>query len=251
MSSVQTQGFARQILNWWRANRGGNPFFVTLCRFLSGLWQFTVGSLPSRRRQRYGDVDFDWDHRVDTTSATVKWRDRLLGELHSPYQATDPTTFHEAIRALPIDVGKFIFIDLGSGKGRALLMAADYPFKRVVGVELLSSLHRVAIENLEKYKSASQKCFEMQSICADAREFVFPPDPTVLYLFNPLPEAGLVKVIDNLANSLREKPRPVYVVYHHPLHGHVLARSPMLTKIAATDRYSIFASQTQRPGCGV
>jgi hypothetical protein len=45
-------------------------------------WEFLLDSLPSRRRRRYGDVDYDWDHRVDTTSATVNWRDRLLGLLN-------------------------------------------------------------------------------------------------------------------------------------------------------------------------
>src|SRR6478609_9761998 len=34
-----------------------------------------------------------------------------------------------------------VFIDLGSGKGRMVLEAARYPFRRVIGVELAQPLH--------------------------------------------------------------------------------------------------------------
>ena len=48
------------------------------------LAEFVRDSTPERLRQRYGDADYDWDHRVNTTSAAVGWRDRLLGVFHSP-----------------------------------------------------------------------------------------------------------------------------------------------------------------------
>src|SRR5207237_3599958 len=97
------------------------------------LGEFVRDSTQGRRRQRYGDVQYDWDYRVNTTSATVGWRNRLLGMFHSPYQPTEPSLFHEMLNALNIDFREFTFIDLGSGKGRVLLMAANYPFRRIVG----------------------------------------------------------------------------------------------------------------------
>ena len=85
---------------------------------------FVRDSIPERRRQKYGDIDYDWEHRVDTTEATVSFRNRLLGVFHSAYQPTEPEAFHQMMRALPIDCSQFVFIDLGSGKGRTLLMAS-------------------------------------------------------------------------------------------------------------------------------
>jgi hypothetical protein len=227
--------------DWWRQQRTQGPVratgkLVTLC------WEFLRDSLPARRRQRYGDVGYDWDHRVDTTSATVSWRGRLLGLLNSPYQPTDPALFQEMLASLNLDFRDFIFIDIGSGKGRTLLMASDYPFRRIIGVELLPELHRVAQENIRKYKNESQQCFALESICADAREFVFPPEPTVLYLFNPLPEAALAKLVGNLEQSLREHPRQLFVIYHNPLLGHVLAASKTLKRVGGTHQYSTFYS---------
>jgi SAM-dependent methyltransferase len=135
----------------------------------------------------------------------------------------------------------FTFIDLGSGKGRTLLMASDYPFRRILGVELLPSLHEISRQNLRQYKNEAQKCFGLEAICADAGEFSFPDEPLVLYLFNPLPESGMRRVVLNLEQSLGRHPRPVYVLYHNPLLEHVLAESARLRKLGGTHQYSVFA----------
>jgi len=232
------------IREWWKDNSARDGFASTLKRFAFTLWEFLRESTPARRRQRYGDIDYDWDFRVDTTSATVGWRDRLLGMFHSPYQPTEPTLFREILASLMqanpnINLGEFTFIDIGSGKGRVLLMAADYPFRRILGVELMPDLHRVAKENIGKYKSDSQQCFAIDSIQGDASEFIFPSELTVLYLFNPLPESGLAKMISNLEHSLEQYPRAVFVLYHNPLLERVLTQSGALKKIAGTPQYSI------------
>jgi hypothetical protein len=226
--------------DWFARQSARNGITSTLQECLGVAREFLRDSLPSRRRRRYGDVDYDWDHRVDTTAATVNWRERLLGLLHSPYQPTDPALFQEMLASLTIDFRDFVFIDIGSGKGRTLLMASDYPFRRITGIELLPELHRVAQENISKYKSDSQQGFALESICGDAREFIFPPEPTVLYLFNPLPEAGLVQLLANLERSLRECPRPMFVIYHNPVLEHVLTERPWLKKIGGTHQYSSF-----------
>src|SRR6266568_2759489 len=195
---------------WWKYSAAYEGYFAATRRLLGVLWEYALDSTPERLRQRYGDADYDWDYRVNTTSGAVEWRDRLLGMFHSAYQPTEPAAFHEMLDTLQrtfqqtrnpdhttLNFRDFTFVDLGSGKGRTLLMAADYPFRRVVGVELLPDLHRIAEENIRKYKGDSQKCFAIESQCGDARDFVFPPEPLVLYLFNPLPESGLALVVNN------------------------------------------------------
>jgi SAM-dependent methyltransferase len=243
--SASGPGVVSTVRTWWRDSSARDGCFRTLKRFIFTLWEFVRESTPSRRRRRYGDIDYDWDFRVDTTSATVGWRDRLLGMFHSPYQPTEPALFREMLASLKqsnpkVDFREFTFIDIGSGKGRVLLMAADYPFKRILGIELLPELHRVAKENLAKYQSDSQQCFAIDCIQGDASEFIFRAEPTVLYLFNPLPESGLAKMISNLEQSLRQHTRPVFVLYHNPLLERVLTQSGALKKIAGTHQYSIF-----------
>jgi predicted RNA methylase len=214
--------------------------------FLAVLWEFLRDSTPSRLRSRFGDADYDWDYRVNTTSGAVGWRDRLLGVFNSPYQPTERELFHEMMDALAqhaeINFSDFTFIDLGSGKGRTLLMAADYSFRRILGVEFLPSLNQIAQQNLAQYHNESQKCFAIESICADATTFAPPEDALVIYLFNPFTESGLRRALANLENSLEANPRPTYVVYHNPQLETVLNQTGRLKRIVGTHQYSIFSA---------
>jgi len=244
--AIARNNLARSAWRWWNERAAREGRVAASRQLLSGLMNFVRDSTPDRRRQRYGDVDYDWEHRVNTTSAAVGWRDRLLGIFHSPYQPTDSALFHEMLAALSRETGldfhDFVFVDLGSGKGRTLLMASDYPFRRIVGVELLPSLHRIARENLSRYHSETRRCFALESVWADATAFALPANPTILYLFNPFPESGLRSVIGNLERSLRAHPRAVYLLYHNPLLEHVVDESAWLRKIGGTHQYAIFAS---------
>jgi SAM-dependent methyltransferase len=209
---------------------------------VTSLWSFVRDSTPERRRQRYGDMEYDWENRVNTTSGTVGWRARLLGTLHSPYQPTEPSLFREMMAGLPIRFEQFSFVDLGSGKGRTLLMAADYPFRRIVGVELITELHHAAEENILAYHASTQRCLQIETVHGDARDFELPREPLLIYLFNPLPERALSEVLQRLEKSLAQWPRPVWVVYHNSLLEPILAATAGLTKMDATTQFAVYAS---------
>src|SRR5271166_2131275 len=245
-SSPEIMSAARR---WWSDLAAREGSFAATRALLQALWEFARDSTPSRLKQRYGDADYDWDHRVNTTSAAVGWRDRLLGVFHSPYQPTDPALFHEMLNALKaaaaLDFREFTFLDLGSGKGRTLLMASDYPFRRILGVELLAALDAIARENIRGYQRESQRCFALESVRADATTFQLPDGPLIVYLFNPFPEPGLRRLVANVGRSVRASPRPLYVLYHNPVLEHVLSESVWLEKTGSTHQYSIFAARRE------
>ena len=231
------------LRSWWREQARVKGALGASSLLLQELWGFARDSTPERRRSRYGDMEYDWEHRVNTTSGTVGWKERLLGVFHSPYQPTDPAQFREMMAALPIDFRQFTFVDLGSGKGRTLLMASDYPFRRIVGVEILFELDRAAQENISAYKSATQRCSEIRAVCADARDFVLPDEPLVLYLFNPLPEEALREVIGRLEKLLTQSPRPVWIVYHNPLLDSMLAACGVIERVREFPQYSVYRTR--------
>src|ERR1017187_10137955 len=155
--AAQRISVSRSAWRWWKDVAARDGGAAATRQLLNAVFEFVRDSTPARRRQRYGDAEYDWEYRVNTSSAAVAWRDRLLGVFHSPYQPTESALFHEMLEVLRqqshSDFHDFVFIDLGSGKGRTLLMASDYPFRRIVGVELLPALHRAAQENLSRYRS--------------------------------------------------------------------------------------------------
>jgi|SRR5271166_2351030 len=233
------------LFGWWREQAGEKGTLAATSLLLRNLWTFLRESTPEQQRQRFGDMEYDWEYRVNTTSGTVGWRARLLGLFYSPYQPTDPALFREMMASLPIlseqfAFEQFTFVDLGSGKGRTLLMASEYPFRKIVGVELLPELHRVAQENLAGYKSDSQKCFALEAVLGDASSFSLPDDPLVLYLFNPLPERALSEVVQRLGKSLAEAPRPLWIVYHNPQLESTVSASGFLEKAGGTPQYSVY-----------
>jgi len=231
----------------WREMRSHRSVAATVREIGADVWEFVRESTPERKRRRYGDVEYDWAHQVDTTSATVTHRGRLIAAISgAPYQPTDPAEFREMMESAGVDFQNFTFVDIGSGKGRTLLMASEYPFRRIVGVELLPELHRVAETNVAAFSSAEQRCTAIECVCCDARDYRFPAEPLLLYLFNPLPEAAMRRMLKNLRGSLEATPRGVRVIYHNPMSEEVLCESGFLHRIGGTEQYSIYENDSAK-----
>jgi SAM-dependent methyltransferase len=246
VSSNFSQQFLTALRRWWKEQASQRGLTGAGSVLASELWEFVRDSTPARRRQRYGDMEYDWEHRVNTTSGTVGWRERLLGVFHSAYQPTDPAMFREMMAALPIQFEQFSLVDLGSGKGRTLLLASEYPFQRIVGVEILPELHRAAEENIRAYRQSTGRGGQIDAILADACKYDFPETPLVVYLFNPLPEAGLRRVIGRMEESLRKAPRSIWIVYHNPVLEAVFSGSQMLEPAGRGRHYSLYRAKEAR-----
>ncbi|HLY98903.1 MAG TPA: class I SAM-dependent methyltransferase [Candidatus Angelobacter sp.] len=216
----------------------------TLAQMAEAIFRIVVELTPERRKARYGDLDFDLDHSVDTTRANVSLRTQLAATLAGhPYFATEPWLFAQIMQALPADLQEFTFVDLGSGKGRVLLMASAYPFRRIVGVEFLPSLHQSALRNIAQYRNEEQQCRQIESHCMDARDFPFPDGPLVVYMFNSFPEAVFAAILENLRRSISEKPRPLYVAYRYLEFEHLLAQCEWLKKTAGTEHWAMYETR--------
>jgi SAM-dependent methyltransferase len=232
---------------WWHRERAEVGTLPCLRRLVAITYEFLRDSIPDRRRQRYGDIDYDWDHRVNTTGAALPWRTRLLGLLNSIYQPIAPQQFREIMSTLfahlepDTDFSQFTFIDIGAGKGRALLLASEFAFRRAIGVELLPELVEIARENAREFERRGMPC-GIELVCEDATNFDFPAEPAVVFLFNPLPQAALQTLIQNLERSLHQNPRPVYVAYANPIFEQIIGNTKWLNRIGGSDQCLLFRS---------
>jgi hypothetical protein len=159
---------------------------------------------------------FDWRHHIKTCG------DMSLSELSvqggnaqhgTGYQPTHPKFVFEILVNLKINYRDYLFIDLGSGKGRTLFVASEFPFQKIIGVEFAEELHRVACKNARDYRSRTRKCMNIECVHLDAAEFVIPAIPTVFFLFNPFRPPVLIPVLRGLDRSLRNSPRDVLLIY--------------------------------------
>lgn len=229
-------GWARDSMR----SRGLRKSLIHLCK---EAWYLLRDSTPERRRSRFGDIDYDCDYGMDTTWARLSWRVRLREVFTERlYQPTVPEEFAEIMQHLArVDFTKYTFIDLGSGKGRALLLAAEYPFRSIIGVEVQPELHAIAEENIRRLHE-TKPGVDIHSLCLDGRLYKFPPDPLVIYMFNPFPDYVLSTVVQNLRQSLAAQPRPVYVVYNAPFEQHIVDAAEFLHRRAQTSQYAIYYS---------
>lgn len=134
----------------------------------------------------------------------------LLEYAPSPYHA-----LRYCLARLPIRPGEDAFLDYGCGMGRAVILAATRPFRRVVGVEISPALLAIARENARRAEKRL-RC-EIQLEAADARTYAVPDDITVVHLFNPFMGDTLARTVGNIRESLRRRPRSLTIVFGNPV----------------------------------
>lgn len=203
-----------------------------------------------RRRRRWREWRFDRKFGVDTRGRIIlnalQIQSPNLAHGHA-YGAILPEKLLPVLQRLPIDYRQFTFIDFGSGKGKALMLASDFPFRRIIGVEFSRELHQVAQHNLQRYRQKTGKRMEIESLCMDAAAFELPAGPLVCYFYNPFGPEVLAKVLQNIRQALEASPRPVYVIYQLPLYQRVMEQSGFLSELASGQEYVIYRALPLAP----
>lgn len=105
------------------------------------------------------------------------------------------------------------FIDIGAGMGRAMLLAAEMPFRAVIGVELNPALARIARRNFAVWRKAGRAHAPIRLFCGDAAQFAFPQGRCVAFMFNPFGEAVMRRLLNRVARSFHGPPRELDILY--------------------------------------
>jgi SAM-dependent methyltransferase len=151
---------------------------------------------------------FDRQHGTKTSGhSCLPWTRVLHGKRDETcrYQGIDPALFSAAVKDLP----RWPFIDLGCGRGRALILAQEAGFTDLAGVEFSPALCRCTRANLAKTNT------DAKIICGDARDYAFPANPSVVFMYNPFGESIMRTVFANMQGH------PRIVVYVNPKQAHV------------------------------
>ena len=174
------------------------------------IWRYN----PARLWEKRVDRQFDLINGVDT-SARANLDELSIDSSNVSegvfYQASRVVDTRRIIKKLSINYSDFEFVDIGSGKGRTLLVASEFPFKSVIGVEFAKELNEIAENNILQYQGSV--CKSVESILCDATKYSFPKGDLVLYFYNPFSEKILSEVFSKLERSIKENPRSVYIIY--------------------------------------
>ena len=171
------------------------------------------------RHTRDGQDGTTGKRELDTLQITSANRHAGVHYLPTPWRVLD--WVHDA---LPADKSNWTFIDLGAGKGRAVLSAASRPYASVIGVEFAAELATIAHDNLKAIAPFETGSAEI--VHADATEFALPHTPAIVFMFNPFGSSVMTQVAAAIARSYQAAPRPIIIAYLNPEHAGIWQATP-------------------------
>ncbi len=166
---------------------------------------------------------FDREHGVTTHAVMLlsQLDDDRSGEAYAHvthYEAVPVADLRKMLACVPNEfVRDAAFVDVGAGMGRAILIASEYPFKQIVGIELSAALFEIARENVARAHDLRTQCRDVRLVRGDARKRRYPNGNLVVFLFNPFDEIALRTTLKRIVAS-RTARDAIYVLYHTPEH---------------------------------
>ncbi len=126
-----------------------------------------------------------------------------------------------------------VFLDVGAGKGRAVLLASQYPFLQVEGIELNPHLADVARANVARWSNHPQSDALAPIVLreGDATRLPLPAAPTLAYLFHPFEIGLLRRFMRHVTASVKAQPRPFDLVYVNAEHDSLLDTARNLRRL--------------------
>ena len=199
---------------------------------------------------------FDLEHGVDTSG--LLFAEHLSSghandEHINAYWGTPPSGFRGAmdswrrtIAGAAYTAVDYSFLDIGCGKGRALMLASELPFQRIIGVELNPALTAIAEINLAKWKAVCHPCGDISVLNLDALDAPIPDGPVVAYIYNSFNLYVMLPFLERLQRLELDRTTPIDLIYAQPQQAKLLESMPGIT-LLATD--SIPLTMEERAAC--
>lgn len=165
-------------------------------------------SLDRRFDRLYGTDTADI---IQTKDLQIERGSVVLGNRYEPVTRN---IFDQIMRQVDAEPRHYKCIDLGSGKGRGLIMAAEYGFPSVVGVEYARDLHVIAERNIKLFEQRIGRPSGISVICQDAQEYEIPPGNLFFFLYSPFWGSVMECVVKNIRESYQQQPRPIVIVFY-------------------------------------
>lgn len=223
------QAYVRRARHWI-ANRGWRGFLQELWYRVQLVLQGQP--VPGRENNNIAPHPFDLAHGVETGG--LVWGESLerprsedAAYWATGYYGISPSAFTCALERLGLVWPQFTFVDVGCGKGRAMLLALRFPFRRVLGVELSPALAAVAQQNLRTFRAPwKQAGLPAEAVAGDATTFPLPDGPLVMFLYHPFAAPVMKRFLAHVQQGAQQEEREIYLLYANPELGALVAQTP-------------------------
>lgn len=198
-------------------------------------------------RRRWVDSSFDRRYGTDTQGIIDDMSELGVFTEHRSnargYEGVQIPVFRRILRELDLVPAEYVFVDFGSGKGRALMMAAEHGFARASGVEFSPVLHRIAQENAAAFARHHPGACPIELHCQDATEFSLPDENLLCFFYNPFDDKVMRRVVANITDSYSKRPRKVAVAYRNPVCAELFDGLEFLRLVRVAPGYRLYRSR--------
>ncbi|HEY3519171.1 MAG TPA: class I SAM-dependent methyltransferase [Gammaproteobacteria bacterium] len=179
---------------------------------------------------------FDVAHGLDTSgylpAAQCAPGDAAMASEITCYGGSQPSIVRAVLARLPVRE-QYAFVDLGCGKGRPLAVASEFPFRRIVGIEIAPELAAVARSNAAILASRHPDRRPIEIEIGDATTPTPPGEHVVYFMYHAFGEAFTTKLVESIEIQLRQGLQHAFFVYYNPVHASVIDRSPCFERWSA------------------
>jgi SAM-dependent methyltransferase len=188
---------------------------------------------------------FDLAHNLDT-SGLVPAGNLLTGHPNDAFVTAYYGVAPSILRTLishwretipPHPIHSYTFLDIGAGKGRAMLVASELPFHKVIGVELNPAMADIAERNLSLWREAhatdttAPPLAPIQLYEQDALTFDLPRTPTLAFLFHPFEAPVLKLLLRRIEAQFARRRNTLDILYVNAECRTVLDQHPAFTRL--------------------
>ena len=226
---MKRQAYLRRARHWL-ANRGLRGLLSEVGYRL----RLRLSGQPMPGRENGNTQPHPFDVAYGTDTGGLLWGEALDPQpsKEAAYWATgyygiSPSAFHGALERCQFAWADFTFVDIGCGKGRAMLLASRFPFRRILGVELSPALAAVAQQNVLRFSAPWRlpgSTFEVFE--GDATTFALPVDPLLVFLYHPFAAPMMRNFLSHLQQAAQQGPRKIILLYANPELGDLVAGTP-------------------------
>lgn len=217
--NLADDGTTETAVNHMRATMPARPGRLRRIRYSFEClgWRAAMTELANGGDAPESDSEFDAQHGTDT-AGSVEPGDLGIGNAESRklairYLPSPSRVTSWMLERIGVEPRDYSFVDLGCGKGRVLLVAAQQPFHKIVGVEISTDLAAIARQNIARFRPSSGQVRAIAVENTDVRKFTMPPGNLLIHMYHPFDPAVSAAVFARLA-AIQDLPqRRVVVAY--------------------------------------
>lgn len=158
------------------------------------------------------------------------------------YEAAPIGAVSRCLSLLDLNTADYTFIDLGCGKGLALLQAMAFPFEHVIGVDISEDLADIAKRNLQKGRFFCMRAGAARAIVSDVRKAELPDHALIIFMFNPFFGEVLDKTLELIENHRNKTAKKIFILYYNPKHQESFDIRPAFRTIFSRESIPTFFS---------